>query len=546
MESDHRRFIGGAWATGLGTLASRVLGLLRDIATAALLGLGETGVMDALVIAVRIPNLFRRLFGEGALTASFLPVFAAEYERSAAQGWKLASAVLVWLSGLLAMVVLIGELALGIVWLAARDNPSVSLVIGLVAANLPYVIAICVASLLAAMLQSLGHFALPALAPTLLNICWLAGAWLIAPSLTSDKVLQAWILVACIQLAGVLQAIVQWPVLRAAGFRFDFDWQASRESAKKIGRAVAAVAFGLTITQINTLLDSLIAWVFSSQPGGNQHMQWLGGVVYPLRAGAASAIHYGERFYQLPLGIVGFAIATAVFPLLSRHAARGDRHLLGADLTMALRLTLFISVPAGVGLMLIAEPLAKLIYQHGSFSGEDAMRTARMIMAYSSAVWAFCAAPVVVRGFYALADQQTPVRIGLVAMAFNTLLDFSLIWWIGEVGLAISTALAAVMQLVVLVIAFSIRYGSLDWSSLGRSAIRTAAATIAMAAAVYVLLRQLPVAASGISQAIALTAAIVGGAAIYATIAHFLRSPELRLLLGRSLRKAPSNKGKVS
>lgn len=546
MTSEHRRFIGGAWTTGLGTLASRVLGLLRDIATAALLGLGETGVMDAFVIAVRIPNLFRRIFGEGALTASFLPVFASEHERSAALGWKLASAVLVWLSGALAVVVLVLEMLLAVAWLWAREIPSVSLVIGLVAANLPYVMTICIASLFAAMLQSLGYFALPALAPTLLNICWLAGAWWIAPTLSSSKVAQAWILVGCIQIAGLLQIFVQWPALRSVGFRFNFDWQASRESAKKIGRAVAAVAFGLTITQINTLLDSLIGWVFSAPPGAEVRMEWLGGVAYPLTSGAASAIHYGERFYQLPMGIVGFAIATAVFPLLSRHAARGDRQLLGSDLTLALRLTLFISVPAGVGLMLIADPLARLLYQHGSFSADDATRTGRMIMAYSSAVWAFCAAPVVVRGFYALADQQTPVRVGLITMAFNTLLDFSLIWWVGEVGLAVSTALAAILQLVMLVIAFSVRYGSIDWSDLGFSAIRTVFGSAVMAGAVFMLLHRTAVPEAAVGRAALLLGAIAVGAGIYGMVAWLTRAAELRLLLGKSPEITPSREGEAS
>ena len=178
---DHRQFIGGAWATGLGTLVSRILGLARDIATAALLGLGESGVMDALVIAVRIPNLFRRLFGEGALTAAFMPAFATERERSLADAWKLTSAVLVWLVGVLLVIVIVAEACLGIVYLVARDHPSVTLLIGFVAANLPYVIAICIASLIAAVLQSLGRFTVPALAPAVLNVCWLAGALFIAP-----------------------------------------------------------------------------------------------------------------------------------------------------------------------------------------------------------------------------------------------------------------------------------------------------------------------------------------------------------------------------
>ena len=535
MSSDHRRFIGGAWITGLGTLASRVLGLLRDIATAALLGLASSGVMDALVVAVRIPNLFRRIFGEGALTASFVPAFAAVRERSIDDGWKLASAVLVWLTAVLTGIVLVAELLLGIAWLWAHDNASVSLLIALVAANLPYVVTICVACLLGATLQAVGRFTVAAWAPTLLNICWLAAAWLVAPRVSSDKVVQAWVIVASIQIAGLLQALVHLPALRAVGFRFTYDWQSSRASVLKIGKSIAAVAFGLAITQINTLLDSMIAWVLAAAPDGATSVSWLGGVAYPMRAGAAAAIYYGERFYQLPVGILGFAIATAIFPLLSRHAAKGDHRLLGADLTIAIRVALFTSVPAGVGLVLLAKPVAHLIYQHGAFTADDAARTARMIAAYSTAVWAFCTTPVVVRGFFAHGDQITPMRIGLVAVIVNMLLDFSLVWPLAEVGLALSTAFAAVLQLTMLLALFHRRFGSLEWSGLMRSTVRILAATAVMGVAVLAVLQRLPPRVDWTSQAISLVAAIAVGAGVYVAAAWVLRSPELPLLFHRGL-----------
>ena len=533
MSSDHRRFIGGAWITGLGTLASRVLGLMRDIATAALLGLGASGIMDALVVAVRIPNLFRRLFGEGALTASFLPAFAAERERSVDDGWKLVTAMLVWLTAVLTGIVLVAEVLLAIGWFWAGENRGVSLLIELVAANLPYVVSICVACLLAATLQALGRFAVAAWAPTLLNVCWLSAAWLVAPRVTSDKSIQAWVIVASIQLAGVLQALVQFPALRAAGFRFVYDWQSSRASVLKIGKSITVVAFGLTITQINTLLDSLIAWVLAAAPDGPAHVSWLGGVPFPMQAGAASAIYYGERFYQLPLGILGFAIATAVFPLLSRHAATGDHRQLGADLTVAIRVALFTSVPAGAGLVLLAGPMAQLVYQHGSFSADDAARTARMIATYSTAVWAFCTTPVVVRGFYAHGDQRTPMRIGLAVVIVNVLLDFSLVWLLAEVGLAISTALAAVLQWAVLMAVFQRKYRSLDWSALARSTVQILVATVAMSVAVLATLQRLPPRTTWFSQASAIVAAIAVGVGVFGAAMGMLKSPELALLFHR-------------
>jgi putative peptidoglycan lipid II flippase len=531
--SERRSFVQGMWTTGLGTLASRILGLARDMATAALLGLGESGVMDALVVAVRIPNLFRRLFGEGALTASFLPVFTAERERSEEAGWKLASIVLVWLTLVLTVIVLVAELLLAIGWLAWHDSPAVTRLIGLNAATLPYVVTICCASLLGATLQALGHFSIPALAPTLLNICWLIGALVIAPWFAPNKLTQAYVIVACIQVAGVLQAVIHWPALRAAGFRFNYDWLASREAALRIARAIAAVAFGLTITQINTMLDGFLAWFLAAEPGGSATIAWLGNVQRPLSTGAAAAIYYGERFYQLPLGILGLAIATAIFPLLSRHAARGDHRQLGVDLTMSLRVALFTSVPAGIGLVLLAEPLARLVYQHGVFTSEDALRTSRMIAAYCAGVWAYCAAPVVVRGFYAVGDQRTPVRIGLAAMVLNLLLDLTLVWWVGEVGLAASTTLAAIVQLVLLLAIFHRRFGSLAWNELGRSVIRTLLASAAMTIAVLIVLWRWPTMPTTLLELLRVGTTIGTGLAVYALTSLALQSPEWKLLFRR-------------
>jgi putative peptidoglycan lipid II flippase len=534
MDRKSGSFIGGAYATALGTLASRVLGLLRDIATAALLGLGASGVMDALVVAVRVPNLFRRLFGEGALVAAFVPEFAAARLRSAAEGWKLFSSVLVWLSGILLAMVLLCELGLFVVWLLLRQDPAATLLVQLVAASLPYVVAICIASLLAATLQSLGQFAIPAAAPALLNICWLLAAWLVAPAVSNDQTVRAWIIVVAIQIAGVLQVAVLWPSLRKAGLRIQIDWRASATSTRKIGRAVAVVAFGLAITQLNTLMDSLIAWTFAASPGEGRTISWLGGVAYPLETGAASAIHFGERFYQLPLGVMGLAIATAIFPQLARHAASHDHRQLGADLTFGLRLTFFLGVPATVGMMLIAQPMAVLIYQHGEFSSTDALRTGRMISTYASAIWAFCAIPVAARGFYALGEQRVPVRIGVLVVVVNLLLDLTLIWWLGEVALALSTSLAGILQLGLLLMIFQRRHPVLSVPSLVRGLLGTLAATSMLVAAILLMRSMISPGSSWWQRAAVLAGEIgIGSIAFFAT-ARLLKLPETSLFPGHS------------
>ena len=176
-----------------------------------------------------------------------------------------------------------------------------------------------------ATLQALLHFRWPAISPALLNVCWLAAIWGIAPSFAPDKLAQAHVIAAAIVVSGVLQFAVQLPALRALGFRFDYNWQASRDAFWQVGRAMLPITLGMAVTQINTLLDSLIAWGLSAEAGASQTIHWLGDAVYyPMQTGAAASVYYGERFYQFPVGVLGLAIATVVYPLVSRHAARGD------------------------------------------------------------------------------------------------------------------------------------------------------------------------------------------------------------------------------
>jgi putative peptidoglycan lipid II flippase len=450
------------------------------------LGLAGKGVMDAFVIAYRIPNLFRRLFGEGALTASYLPVLSAQLEKDQKSAWQLASVTFTWLTVVLAGLVVLGEVLFGLAWLVWGEEPGVGLLVGLAAVMLPYLLLICLAAQVTATLHALSHFTIPALAPVVLNVCWLLAAWL-AASQFDQQAQQAYVLAVGVLVAGVLQLGVQLPVLRRRGFRFDYDWPASREGLEQVGRALAPMLVGLAVTQINTFLDSLVAWGLAAPvgPDGPPPIPWLGSLVrYPLEQGAAAAIYYGERLYQFPLGVLGMAVAAAIFPLLSRHAARGDRAKLGADLTLGLRLVLCLGVPASAGLVILAHPLAKLLFEHGQFTPGDTLRAARMIACYGAGVWAFCALPVVIRGFYALRDCGTPAKIAAWVVGLNLGLNLSLIWTpLQEAGLAVATSVSAGVQVVALMLIFSRRRAPLGWTALAVTALRTLVCTLLMAAA---------------------------------------------------------------
>ncbi len=523
----HRRYVRGIGLTSLGTLASRLLGLVRDIVTASLLGLGQGGVMDALVVALRIPNFSRRVLGEGALAASFLPVFTREHDRSADAAWRMLSALLASLGAVTTLLVVAGELVCLFWW---RLGDGSSPLAGLTAVVLPYLALICLAAQLAAALQGLSKFRWPALAPAVLNLCWLAAAWFVAPWF-DDQLSRAYVIAAAVVVSGALQCAVLVPPLVRSGFRFQWEPHGSWFVLRPIVAAMIPIALALAVTQINTLVDSLLAVTLAGPPDARLSLGWFGEFRYPLETGAAAAMYYGERFSQLPVGIVGIAIATVLYPALARHASRGDRPRLGADLSFGLRWVCFLAIPAGIGLMLVAGPLMEALFVRGAFTRHDAQRAAAMIACYASAAWAYCALPILARGFYSLEDRVTPLRVGVLAVATDIAASLVLIGPFAERALALSTAVAAIVQVVLLtgLIARSI---PLAWGELRASLARCLAATAVMALVVHGGVRSIPLAElSRLGSLFAITALIVAGAAAYLLAARLLGSEELKLLV---------------
>jgi putative peptidoglycan lipid II flippase len=343
--------------------------------------------------------------------------------------------------------------------------------------------------------------------------------------------------------AGILQVLAQLPTLRRLGFHFDYHWPAAREGLMQVIRNMAPMFAGLAVTQINTLLSSLIAWGMTAPAGGPHLISWLGGVRYPMEQGAVAAMSYGSQLYEFPLGIVGSALAIAIFPLLSRHAVRGDFRRLSGDMTLGLRLVVCLGVPAGLGLVVLAGPIARLIFERGQFLPADTVRTARMIAVYSTGVWAYCASPVLVRGFYALNDRVTPVRIAVWTVGLNLVLNVTLIWPMAEAGLALSTSVAAAVQAILLVAIFSRRRARLDWRQLSLTAGRTLASTALMAAAVLISLRHTPADERLMSQVIRVGVPLALGIVTYCASYWLLGGRELSMLIGRQGGEEPENGG---
>ena len=531
-ESKRHPLITGTVITSLGTLASRLSGVLREVATSALFGVVGKGVADAFSFAFRIPNLFRSLFGEGALTASYLPVLTGKMENDPQTARHLSSVVVTLLAVLLAVLAAVGELLLGLIWLVWGNSPAVELLTGLSAVMLPYVVLICVAAQLSTMLYAAEHFTVPALAPVALNVVWLIAAWVGYKLFPQNQVAQAYLLAVGVIISGVVQVAVHLPTLRRLGFRFDYNWSSARQGVMQIGRNMTPTFVGLSILQINTFVNSLIAWGLAAAAGGPQTISWLGGVHYPMQQGAVAALYYSDRLCDFTLGIVGLPVAVAIFPLLCRYAARGDHRQMGADMTLGLRLVFCLSIPAGVGLILLAQPITRLVFEHVNFRPQDTVRVAWLIDYYAAGVWANCAWPVVVRGFYALNDYRTPVRVGVWVVGLNLVLNLTLIWTpLAEAGLAISTTVATAVQLFLLMAIFSRRQAPLGWRPLAATSVRAILATLAMAGVVCAVLPHMPSSSRFISQGIHVGVPIVLGMATYCGAYLLLGGRELAMLV---------------
>lgn len=519
-----RGLFSGLRIVSLCTLLSRVLGFIRETAIAGLWGLSP--VSDAFVGAFRIPNLARALFGEGALSAAFTPLFVREQEQHGKDAaMQLASSVFVWLGLWLTALVAVAELALAAtIWLAPL-SAELRLWLVLTALMLPYLPLICLTAQMGAVLNALGRFAWPALLPVLFNVSSLAAIWVLQRfDLTAEE--QAHWLAGFVVLTGFLQLAAPWPQLWRLGFQPQGNWLAMRDRIRELLRLMAPVVIGLSITQVNTFCDTLIALVMS-RPLDVVLPDWR-----PLEFGTASALNLGQRLYQFPLGILGVALGTVIFPVLTRHAERGDWQRLRDDLSLGLRLVFVIGLPASAGLWLLAEPLAFVLFQRGHVTGANAQQIAEMIAAYGLGVWAFCGLLIVQRGYYAIGDRITPLKIGLSVVLVNVGLNFGLIFVIGGRGLALSTSLCGILQFGLCLLFIQDRVGRLPWWSLASNAGRAVLGTVGMTVVSGWVLQQMAAGAVNSSgRLLQLGATILAAIASYALLAAILRLDEFWMLL---------------
>ncbi len=505
-----------AFLVGAFTLLSRALGLVRDFLTAGFFG--TSLAMSAFVVAFRIPNLFRALFGEGALSSAFVPVFMATRRQAGeAAAWELARKVISLVGLALLAVVLAGIGGLTVAQHRPDLGPKAALILPLARIMLPYMMFICLAALSMAILNSYHQFTLPALTPSLLNLIWIGFVLGVCPRLGATPDEQIFGVAWGVFVAGVVQLGIQMPALIRRGYQPGFQLDLRDTRVIRVFTLMGPAALGLAVTQVNVMINSLLA-------------VWIG-------PWAPAALFYAERLLYFPQGILATALSTVLLPVLSSHAAHALHGEIRQTIQHALRNLFFVMAPASIGLLALAEPIVRMIFEWQRFDAASTDLTALALKFYAPGLLVFCLAKVFVPAFYAMQDTRTPVRIGLICVLLNFILNvtFILIWplrW-KHAGLACATVISEGINGVTLAVCLQRRLGGLDWRAVGgsmaRSLLAAALMGLAVAALHGVFARFLAGVAlpAKITQIIAVFASIGLGGAIYLAAAAILRCPEL-------------------
>jgi putative peptidoglycan lipid II flippase len=495
----HAKLIGGL------TLVSRFFGLGREVAVTHYLGTGW--VASAFAAAFAVPNLFRKLFGEGALSAAFIPLYAQQVKTQsteAANGFAAAAVNL--LIAILVGLTVVGELVIAglLVWAKLPGRPvreDFVLTLKLAAVMLPYVLLICGGAFLSGILQVHKRFGVPAATPIILNavqiVVLLVGAHLIhlggradGTAVEAKQLRLAYGLAAFVLVAGALQVAVLLPSLREAGFRFRFVPHFWTPAVKAMLVRSVPVALGAGVLQLSVLLDKSITLLLVQ--GVDTHDQlvttfrFMGRAVrLPMEIGALKRLDVAQFLYQFPLGIFAIALATAIFPGLSADALDHDRERFRAVLRQGIRASLWEGIPASLGLILVAGPATKLLFLNGHVSTHDADLIARSTAVYAGAIWAFSLLQIINRAFYAVHDMTTPLLMSAVNLAINLAVEIPLLWWLGEAGMAVGTLVSFAVQSVVMLWMLDRKVGGLDLPHTLAPVAKMVLATAVMGVACY-------------------------------------------------------------
>jgi len=421
-----RSLLKSTGVVGASTTASRVFGFVRDVVIAQ--AFGASAGADAFFVAFRIPNFLRRLFAEGAFSQAFVPVLSNyRAQRDVAEVRDLASHVsgallgtltVVTVAGVVAAPALIAVFAPGFV----SDPEKYALAVEMVRITFPYVFFISLVAFAGGILNTYGRFAVPAFTPVLLNLCLIGAALWLAPVLDVPVVALAWGVLA----AGIVQLAFQFPFLAALGMLVRPRLRRAHKGVARVLSLILPAVFGVSVSQINLLVDTMIASF--------------------LVTGSVSWLYFSDRLVEFPLGVFGIALATVILPHLSRQHANAARGSFSDTLDWSLRLVVLIATPAAVGLGVLAAPILTTLFQYGAFSAHDVDMAARSLLAFALGLVAFVAVKVLATGYFSRQDMRTPVRVGVVAMLANIVLNLLLVVPLAHAGLALATTLSAFLN----------------------------------------------------------------------------------------------------
>ncbi|MFA5252915.1 MAG: murein biosynthesis integral membrane protein MurJ [Phycisphaerae bacterium] len=529
-QSEHKErehFFNAAKVVAGITLISRIFGFFRDM---GIVSLGATRYNDAFGLAFKIPNLFRRLFGEGALASAFVPVFTEVHEKDGIEKARLLLAnAFAILAVFLAALLVIGELIFFLYSLVPGPKDREFLML-LVIIMYPYMFTVCLLALCSAALNARGRFVFSAFAPIIFNIFGITAAWWLAPLLKENLQHQLVLVAFSVVIAGVVQlAAVLW-LLKRVGLFLRPRLKPVEPGIWPILKLITPMLIGLGFLQFSEFFQDIIAWnlTVTEESASLNLFGWI--IPCPLTAGVIVRVGAARAFYQFPMGVLAISLGVAVFPLLSRYASRGDIPNLRDSVNRAIRLSLMEGLATGVGLFMLAEPIM-MIYARRRFTVDDAMQAAFVLKMYVLGMWAYCSYQILARAFYACKDTKTPLKVSCVLAVVNLILLLSFIWLpgVGPGAFGLSTSITFAINVMVLIYILRKRLGLIGGRKIAASLVRAVIACAAMAGAVHFLKGYM----EDMNNLVLLGVCVPAGAIVFIFVLWLLKASELGELMGR-------------
>ena len=517
--SEKKNIARAAGVLGAATMLSRIMGMVRDMVVSRLFGAGLA--TDAFFAAFQIPNMLRRFFAEGALTAAFVPTFSEWYTKKGKEETRALAnvcftALILSMAAITILGIIFSPQLVHLMFPGFAANPEkVSITIFLNRLMFPYIFFVSLVALCMGILNTVRHFFTPAISTVLLNISMILAALLLHNRFQVPIVSLA----VGVLIGGVLQLALQIPVLYKKGFpvRPNFDFR--HPALKRITLLMGPSIFGVGVYYLNIAVGSILASL--------------------LPEGSVSYLYYAQRLFEFPQGIFTVSVAQAVLPSMSRQAAAGDLDALKESLSYGVRLTLFITIPAMAGLIFCATPIFSLLFMGGAFGYAKAVNCGVALLYYSLGLTFVALVRVLVPAFYALKDTRTPVIIAFIAFLLNLLFSLALMGPLKHGGLALSSSLSALGNMGLLLWFLRKKIGPFGGRAIARSGVKGVVASIPMSAAVYWILRLGDWSRAGdkLSKGGVLGAAVLAGIAIFLVTAHLLACEEARDVNGMLRRK---------